>query len=93
MVCEKVYWQTTTTTLFRAITSFEYTNKFIWQQLLVKQKLRADAPHLICVRCFQLNAPFAVLHIVEYTNTNKFHLGCILFIQQILLQKHLLYPA
>lgn len=30
------------------------------------------------------------MHIVEYTNTDKFYLGCILFIQQILLQKHLL---
>lgn len=46
----------------------------------------------IHLRCFQLRAYFAILHIVEYTNTDKFYLGCILFIQQILLQKHLFYP-
>lgn len=33
--------------------------------------------------CFQLRAFFALLHIVEYINTDKFHLGCILFIQHI----------
>ena len=43
-------------------------------------------------RCFQLTALFAALRIVEHPNTDKFHLGCILFIQQFFSRRNICYP-
>ena len=43
-------------------------------------------------RCFQLTPLFAALCIVEHPNTDKFHLGCILFIQQFFSRRNICYP-